>query len=102
MSRARLLGVRETQGTFEGKPFHSVKLHIAEPFYADNSYGEETSIQSVKYERLPYVLRSNVPGLLIDFSGLVEHIGEYAEFQYDKNGSLTQVIFDCDAPSSDE
>lgn len=91
MSKVKFLGFRETQGTFEGKPFHSIKFHICEPFTSENAYGNETSIQSVKYDRLPFVL-----GRPMEISELATYVNSEADFQYDKNGTVTAIHFLAD------
>lgn len=84
--RVKLLGIKETSGTFEGKPFHSVKLHIAEPFTAENSYGEETSVQSLKYDRLPFIF-----GKPIEVREIADFIGTTIDVSYNKNGGIDKV-----------
>lgn len=87
--KVKLLGVRETQGTFEGKSFHSVKLHIAEPFTVDNSWGSETSVQSVKYDLIPFIFGKPVE--VRDIGGLV---GCDIDVQFDKNGTVFKIDID--------
>lgn len=87
--KVKLLGFRETQGTFEGKPFHSVKLHICEPFTADNAYGSETSVQSIKYDRMPYIF-----GRPVELSELSTFVNSEIDVQYDKNGSLCKITLE--------
>ena len=91
MSKVKFLGFKESKGTFEVKPYHSVKLHISEPFTSDNAYGMETSIQSVKYDRMPFIF-----GRPIELSELATYVGADADFQYDKNGSVTSITFPID------
>lgn len=91
MSRVKLLGFKETQGTFEGKPYHSIKLHICEPFTSDNAWGAETSIQSVKYDRMAFIF-----GRPMELSELATYVNSEADFQYDKNGVVTQITFPAD------
>ena len=91
MSKAKLLGIRETQGKFEGKPYHSVKLHIAEPFTAENSYGQETSIQSVKFERMPYIF-----GRPITVEELATYVNSTIDIMYDKYGNPATITFEAD------
>lgn len=91
MSKVKFLGFKETQGTFEGRPFHSVKLHISEPFNSENAYGQETSIQSIKFERMPFIF-----GRPMEISELATYVGGEADFQYDKNGTVTQITFLAD------
>ena len=88
MSKAKLLGIRETQGEFQGKPFHSMKFHIAEPFSADKSWGQETSIQSVRYDRLPFIL-----GRPMGFQELSTFVNTDIDITYDKNGSVIGIQF---------
>ena len=91
MSKVKVLGITEKQGTFEGKPYHSIKFHIAEPFNAKDCYGTETSIQSVKYDNLPFVLERPMR-----MEELVTYINSEAEFYYDKNGTVTKIAFEAD------
>lgn len=91
MSRAKLLGFKESSGTFEGKPYHSVKLHISEPFIGDNCFGSETSVQSLKYDNLPYIFGRPVP-----VSELVTYINSEIDISYDKNGKVTSIVFLAD------
>lgn len=91
MSKVKLMGFKESQGIFEGKAFHSVKLHICEPFNSDGAYGMETSIQSIKFERLPFVF-----GRPIELSELATYVNAEADFQYDKNGVVTSITFPSD------
>lgn len=91
MSRVKFLGFKESQGTFEGKPYHSIKLHICEPFTSENAWGSETSIQSVKYERIPYVF-----GRPMELSELATYVNSEADFQYDKNGTVVSITFPAD------
>ena len=93
MSKARLLGIRETSGTFEGKPFHSIKFHISEPFNQENSWGQETSVQSVKYDRLPYIL-----GRPMGLTELITFVGTEIDITYDKNGKVSFIHFLSDDP----
>lgn len=88
MSKAMLLGVREMQGKFEGRDYHTVALHIAEDFNKDNSYGKEVSIQKVKYERLPFILSSPVESVK-DFAD--RFIGSQLDISYDKDGKITFI-----------
>lgn len=88
MSKAMLLGVREMQGKFEGRDYHTVALHIAEDFNKDNSYGSEVSIQKVKYERLPFILSSPVESVK-DFAD--RFIGSQLDISYDKDGKITFI-----------
>lgn len=88
MSKAMLLGVREMQGKFEGRDYHTVALHIAEDFNKENSYGKETSIQKVKYERLPFILSSPVESVK-DFAD--KFIGSELDISYDKDGKITFI-----------
>lgn len=88
MSKAMLLGVREMQGKFEGRDYHTVALHIAEDFSKENSYGKETSIQKVKYERLPFILSSPVESVK-DFAD--KFIGSELNISYDKDGKITFI-----------
>lgn len=83
-----LLGVREMQGKFEGRDYHTVALHIAEDFNKDNSYGKEVSIQKVKYERLPFILSSPVESVK-DFAD--RFIGSQLDISYDKDGKITFI-----------
>ena len=87
--QVRIEGIRETQGNFEGKPFHSVKFHISEPFFEDNAVGREVSVQSVKYERLPFVF--NRP---IELSEVMSLVGQTANFEYNKNKQLVRIKID--------
>lgn len=88
MSKCMLLGVREMQGEFQGKPYHSVALHIAEAFTKENSFGREVSIQKVKYERLPFILSSPVESVK-DFAD--KFIGSQLDIAYDKDGKITYI-----------
>lgn len=88
MSKAMLLGVREMQGKFEGRDYHTVALHIAEDFNKDNSYGKEVSIQKVKYDRLPFILSSPVESVK-DFAD--RFIGSQLDISYDKDGKVTFI-----------
>ncbi|MCM1328096.1 MAG: hypothetical protein NC253_01520 [Ruminococcus sp.] len=88
MSKAMLLGVREMQGEFQGKPYHTIALHIAEKFDSDKSYGSEVSVQKVKYERLPFILSSPVESVK-DFAE--RFIGSQLDLSYDKNGKITFI-----------
>lgn len=88
MSKAMLLGVREMQGKFEGRDYHTVALHIAEDFNKENSYGKEVSIQKVKYERLPFILSSPVESVK-DFAD--KFIGSQLDINYDKDGKITFI-----------
>lgn len=88
MSKALLLGVREMQGKFEGREYHTVALHIAEPFTKENSFGKETSIQKLKYERLPFVLSRPVESVK-DFAD--KYIGSEIDISYDKDGKITYI-----------
>lgn len=91
MSKVKFLGFKETQGTFEGKPYHSIKLHISEPFTSENAYGSETSVQSVKYDRMAFVF-----GRPMELSELATYVNSEADFQYDKNGAVVSIRFDAD------
>ena len=91
MSKVKLLGFRESEGVFEGKPYHSIKLHISEPFTDENSYGMETSIQSIKYDRLPFVF-----GRPIELSELSTYVNSEADFQYSKKGTVDKITFPSD------
>lgn len=91
MSKAKLLGIKEAQGTFEGKPFHSVKLHISEPFVGIGCYGAETSIQSVKYENIPFVF-----GKPISVQELSTYVNAEMDISYDKNGKVVSISFPSD------
>lgn len=91
MSKVKFEGFKESQGTFEGKSYHSIKFHISEPFTSENAYGRETSIQSVKFDRLSFIL-----GRPIELSELATYVGADADFQYDKNGSVTSITFPID------
>ncbi len=88
MSKVMLLGVREMQGDFQGRPFHTVALHIAEPFTKENSFGSEVSVQKVKYERLPFILSRPVDSVK-DFAD--RFIGSNMDFSYDKDGKITCI-----------
>lgn len=91
MSKVKFEGFKESQGTFEGKPYHSIKFHISEPFTSENAYGRETSIQSVKFDRLPFIL-----GRPMELSELATYVGSQADFQFGKNGSVVSITFDFD------
>ena len=97
MSKVKVVGIAETQGNFEGRPFHSVKFHISEPFNPNGNtenkkcYGMETSIQSVKFDNLPFVLDRPMR-----MDELVTYIGSEAEFLYDKNGVVSKISFLAD------
>lgn len=97
MSKVLLLGVRELQGTFEGRDYHTVALHVAKPFDKDKSYGKETLIKKVKYERLPFVLSSPVESVK-DFAD--KYIGSNIDISYDENGQPERITLfnDMDEP----
>lgn len=101
MSKAMLLGVREMQGDFQGKPYHSVALHISEKFTKDNSYGNEVSVQKVKFERLPFILSSPVESVK-DFAD--KFIGSVVDISYDKDGKVTFITLfpDMDEPTANK
>lgn len=88
MSKALLLGVREMQGKFEGRDYHTIALHIAEDFEKENSYGKEVSVQKVKYERLPFILSSPVESVK-DFAQ--KYIGSTIDISYNKDGGVTYI-----------
>ena len=91
MSKVKVMGIAEKQGMFEGKPYHSVKFHIAEPFNAKDCYGMETSVQSVKFDNLPFILEHPMR-----MDELVTYINSNAEFFYDKNGTVVKIVFEAD------
>lgn len=91
MSKVKFEGFKESQGTFEGKAYHSIKFHISEPFTSEKAYGRETSIQSVKFDRLSFIL-----GRPMELSELATYVGSQADFQFDKNGSVVSITFDFD------
>lgn len=97
MSKVLLLGVREMQGTFEGRDYHTIALHVAKPFDKEKSYGKETLIKKVKYERLPFILSSPVESVK-DFAD--KYIGSQIDISYDENGQPEHIAFfqDMDEP----
>lgn len=97
MSKVLLLGVREMQGDFQGKPYHTIALHIAKPFDKEKSYGKETVVKKVKYERLPFVLSSPVESVR-DFAN--KYIGSDLDISYDENGQPEHITLfhDLDEP----
>lgn len=91
MSKAKLLGIKEAQGTFEGKPYHSFKLHISEPFVGTGCYGCETSISSIKYEDIPFVF-----GKPISAQELSTYVNAEMDIFYGKNGKVVSISFPSD------
>lgn len=88
--RVKLLGMRETQGIFQDKPFHSLKLHISEPFTASDSYGEETSVHSIKFDRIPYIF-----GRPIEVKEIAMCVGLEIDISFDKNGTINKIDLEC-------
>lgn len=105
MSKAMLLGVRDMKGEFQGNPYHTIALHISEKFGEDKttanvkSYGNEVSVQKVKYERLPFILSSPIEGVK-DFAE--RFIGSQIDISYDKDGKVTSIVLfpDMDEPTA--
>ena len=103
MSKVMLLGVRDMKGEFQGNPYHTIALHISEKFTEDKttanikSYGNEVSVQKVKYDRLPFILSSPVESVQ-DFAN--RYIGSQIDLSYDKDGKITAITLfqDMDEP----
>lgn len=97
MSKLLLLGVREMQGKFQEKDFHTVALHLAKPFDKEKSYGKEVIVKKVKYERLPFVLSSPVESVK-DFAD--KYVGSNVDISYDEYGQPEHITLfhDMDEP----
>ena len=89
--KARLIGVRETQGVFEGKPYHSIKMHCTAPCFDDGFIGEQVldpKRTSVSFEKLPFVV-----GCPITYSEFSQHVGEEINIDFDLNQRVVGIQF---------
>lgn len=92
--RAKLVGLVEKQGVFEGKPYHSIKLHCIAPSDDKDFTGWrvlDPKTTSIKYDRLPYIV-----GRLMELSELVTYVGSEIDIQYNDNKQITGISFEFD------
>lgn len=92
--RAKLIGLVEKQGVFEGKPFHSIKLHCIAPSEDKDFVGWrvlDVKTTSVKYDRLPFVV-----GRLMELSELITYVGSEIDIQFNDNKQIVGLKFDFD------
>ena len=88
---AQLVGCVEKQGVFEGKPYHSIKLHLIASPVEEGFFGKrvlDPKYTSIKFERLSFVV-----GRPMEYRELVEHVGEDIDIQYDDNKHIVGIKF---------
>lgn len=81
-----ILGVSEKSGVYEGRDYHNLYLHTAEPFGSpEYGYGQRVEFHKVKF--------SNASSLVEASKGTLSNlIGRYVELNYNKYGNLTNVV----------
>ncbi|MBD5144983.1 MAG: hypothetical protein HDT21_03590 [Ruminococcus sp.] len=92
--RAKLVGLVEKQGVFEGKPYHSIKLHCIAPSDDKDFHGWrvlDPKNTSIKYDRLPFVV-----GRLMELSELITYVGSEIDIQFNDNKQIVGLKFDFD------
>lgn len=86
---AKLMGLIEKQGVFEGKPFHSIKLHLIAPAIEEGFFGWrvlDPKYTSIKYDRLSFIF-----GKPMDMQELVTYVGDEVDIHYDDNKHIVGI-----------
>ncbi len=92
--KAKLVGIRETQGVFEGKPFHSIKLHCTAPCIDDGFVGVQVidpKVTSISFDKLPFII-----GRPITFNELSTYVNSNINIDFDQNKRIVGLTFDFD------
>lgn len=92
--RAKLIGLVEKQGVFEGKPYHSIKLHCIAPSDEKDFTGWrvlDLKTTSIKYDRLPFIV-----GRLMELSELITYVGSEIDIQFNDNKQIVGLKFEFD------
>ncbi len=98
--KARLEGIVETQGEFQGKAFHSVKLHCTAPIERTsamvNSAGRQVlDVISIKYEDLPFVAPRPMR-----IEELATYVGADIDLDFTQNKRLCGFSVPIDEPTA--
>lgn len=92
--KAKLVGVRETQGVMEGKPYHSFKLHFTAPSIDEGFVGVQVidpKLTSISYEKFPFVV-----GRPMTFTELSTYVNSEVNLDFDQNKRVVGITFLAD------
>lgn len=86
---AKLVGLIEKEGVFEGKPYHSIKLHLIAQANEEGFFGMrvlDPKYTSIKYDRLSFIF-----GKPMDKQMLVDLVGDEIDVHYDDNKHIVGI-----------
>lgn len=89
--KVTLVGISESQGVFEGRPYHKIKLHCTAPCMDDNFVGLQVldpKITSVSFEKLPFIV-----GRPITFNELCQFVDSDINIDFDQNKRIVGLSF---------
>lgn len=92
--KAKLVGMIEKEGIFEGKPFHSIKLHCTAPCMDEGFTGVQVidpKVTSIKYDNLPFIV-----GRPMKVSELATYVGSEINLDFDQNKKIVGIQFLAD------
>jgi hypothetical protein len=81
-----IVGVNESQGVYEGSPYHNVNFHTATAFADGKGVGVNVSRKKVKVAMLAAVFGK--PTTISDAEGMV---GKLVNFYYDEYGTVILI-----------
>lgn len=92
--KAKLMGLVEKEGVFEGKPYHSIKLHCIAPGDDKGFVGWrvlDIKTTSIKFDRLPFIV-----GRPMEVSELATYVGSEIDIQFDDQKRISGITFEAD------
>lgn len=82
----KIIGIEETSGEFDNRPYHNVNFHCAEEFNNEKSKGLRVSTTKVKYNVLTESFDKE-----LTTAEILSLVGQDVDFYYDKYKNVTIV-----------